>query len=1257
MSFTLSDGGVQISNISILGPTPGAPGITAATQIGIGQVQIDYTAPIFKGSSIITRYFVVSSPGNITASITTFASGSIVLSGLTDRQIYVFIVYAENSYGFGATAISAPVQIYPAKPDEPIIVSVSQQGWGANISYTAPLLTGLSQIQSYTGISTPDSITKTVNKSGSGYIVIGDNTTKLTVGTPYTFTAHATNSYGDSIESNASTSLILTRPTADGPTLVPSTYQTDLNVYLTVIPPTRTAVQAPVTTYSVTYNGGTTTGSPFTTRTVNSSILACRTAVPTVESAGPYTLTVGGIAAIPVSTTYPNSYVYPYSPFMGAIASNFNGSNYLIGPTKRRLINTGPFSIECWIKPANPVTGTDQCIVQNFDWNGGNNSGFVLWLTGSGKIRLEATDGVFSLTISTQPTVIESNYALPVNTLYALRFTNTATNGSQMITGQLTTQAILTVGPFTIEAWIKPNQPAVAVDMLVVENARWSGGNAGGFRVYVTTANTIRLDVVNGTWNTFPTVLTSTTSIPNGDYTHVAITRDNNNDIRIFLNGVVDDSTVNNSSNFSNIAYNSGTGGLGTLRIGASQTDSTYPNPFQGFISNLRIVPGVAVYTVSFTVPNFLLSATQSASTNIGAIGPVIPSDGYSVLFNANINAKQYLTVPYNSIFDIPVDTQWTIECWVLTSSTNAFIIANRNWNYGTGGPTWGFSLQGGVTPQWDIAGSGSASFVLATSTLSGTLGRWNHYAFTRDSLNVVRIFVNGRVGVTRTDNRAMTNVAGPVFIGVASNLNNSSYSSGHISNLRIVKNQALYTTNFTPSTSPLTKTSQGAIASNVILLICQGTTLSDNGTGNSGSTFTLSAFGNINYVNTPIITKHYSPFGTQAVLLAGQSSSATNDNSGLSPLSGGNGGVVLFHNKWYHIAVSRDIYNVVRIFVDGVADTNTVTYPASLSLRATQSVGNPGPTFRIGARVKDSSVSNNYTGLLSDLRIIQGYYRSNNFSLPTELSNASETLSNIYPIFSLPSNTYTFTGVSTNIYGPGPSGPTSSALIVSNSQIEWRNTGALFASTNITTTWTVPAGVTSISAVVIGGGGGRGYFSTTAGGGGGGGGGLSYANTISVNPGEVLTVQVGISGWAAASGNTGKNGGTSSIARANGSIIISATGGLTTYNTATGGTGGIGLTGTNVEGETVVGFNGRQGTNGSGATYGQGGSAATYTATPTTTLIGQDLFGSSITSGLAGNGGTNNVGSVSPIGYGAVRIVWPGDIRKYPDTDVSTNL
>jgi hypothetical protein len=64
------------------------------------------------------------------------------------------------------------------------------------------------------------------------------------------------------------------------------------------------------------------------------------------------------------------------------------------------------------------------------------------------------------------------------------------------------------------------------------------------------------------------------------------------------------------------------------------------------------------------------------------------------------------------------------------------------------------------------------------------------------------------------------------------------------------------------------------------------------------------------------------------------------------------------------------------------------------------------------------------------------------------------------------------------------------------------------------TTTWTVPVGVTTITAVCVGGGGGAGGSSSSSrAGGGGGGGGLSYGSTISVTPGDVLYIRVGAGG------------------------------------------------------------------------------------------------------------------------------------------------
>ena len=60
------------------------------------------------------------------------------------------------------------------------------------------------------------------------------------------------------------------------------------------------------------------------------------------------------------------------------------------------------------------------------------------------------------------------------------------------------------------------------------------------------------------------------------------------------------------------------------------------------------------------------------------------------------------------------------------------------------------------------------------------------------------------------------------------------------ISNARITIGQALYTTNFTSTTSGLTLTSQSATASNVKLLCCQNSTV----TGSTKTPGTISAIG-----------------------------------------------------------------------------------------------------------------------------------------------------------------------------------------------------------------------------------------------------------------------------------------------------------------------------------------------------------------------------------------------------------------------------
>jgi hypothetical protein len=192
-------------------------------------------------------------------------------------------------------------------------------------------------------------------------------------------------------------------------------------------------------------------------------------------------------------------------------------------------------------------------------------------------------------------------------------------------------------------------------------------------------------------------------------------------------------------------------------------------------------------------------------------------------------------------------------------------------------------------------------------------------------------------------------------------------------------------------------------------------------------------------------------------------------------------------------------------------------------------------------------------------------------------------------------------------------------------SRSQYTPPGQILFTTTGTQNWTVPVGITEISAVVVGGGGGGagGESGRNEGVTGGAGGGLAYG-TFAVTPGEILTVVVGTAGTAGASGGDGGTGGTSSIARG-ATVLLQGGGGqgglerVTT--TRTGGTS----TGTEREGGGAGGNSGGNSTDTGSGGGGAGGYSAAGGAGGTTGA------GSSSTGGGGGGGGATNSGQ----GYG----------------------
>ena len=188
----------------------------------------------------------------------------------------------------------------------------------------------------------------------------------------------------------------------------------------------------------------------------------------------------------------------------------------------------------------------------------------------------------------------------------------------------------------------------------------------------------------------------------------------------------------------------------------------------------------------------------------------------------------------------------FTIECWVKQnnqSDSGVWQISTSTTGFTASGFNSTLSLyDSGGTNGWVISGTGGNSL---NSKIRSCEGSWTHLAYVRSS-GVGSLYVNGLMSVSGT---LTTNFDG-TYMGLGGYYSNSYPLTGNISNLRVVKGQALYTSSFTPTYEPLTTTSQGAIASNVKLLCFNNASV-------TGATVTP---GTITAVNNPTASTD-SPF------------------------------------------------------------------------------------------------------------------------------------------------------------------------------------------------------------------------------------------------------------------------------------------------------------------------------------------------------------------------------------------------------------
>ena len=396
-------------------------------------------------------------------------------------------------------------------------------------------------------------------------------------------------------------------------------------------------------------------------------------------------------------------------------------------------------------------------------------------------------------------------------------FSGTAGNWSNFFDGsndQLTVPSNaalgMSTGDFTIELWY-------------YQLSRGSGNtllapSTDNLNIYITTAGL--LGYYNG--STQDTALT----VPLNQWGHIAVVRSSGT-LKIYYNGAQVLSQAN-SINYGTASWYIGTNPAG---IGASN----------GFMSNVRVVKGVAVYTGDFTPPTAPLAATQSSGTNISAITgtqtslltcqnnrfvdnstnafaitanngvavtPFQPFGAPTVAYSASTiggsgyfdGTGDFLSVLNNAAFNFGSGA-FTIEFWYYPTTLSGTQCLITNY----GGSTTGFVIQmGGSTAgsgRIDAGFSGDGADI--TSTNAVQLNSWNHIAISgTPGATGIKLFINGaQEGSTYTGATSL-DTSSTLLIGEVASTNRL---SGYLSGLRLLKGTAQYTTTFTPPTAPLT--------------------------------------------------------------------------------------------------------------------------------------------------------------------------------------------------------------------------------------------------------------------------------------------------------------------------------------------------------------------------------------------------------------------------------------------------------------------
>ena len=403
------------------------------------------------------------------------------------------------------------------------------------------------------------------------------------------------------------------------------------------------------------------------------------------------------------------------------------------------------------------------------------------------------------------------------------------------------------------------------------------------------------------------------------------------------------------------------------------------------------------------------LTITRNGNVTQGKFSPfdrALTNSGGSAYFDGT---GDYLSTTANNTLVFGT-SPYTVETWVYQTarSTTQWIIGGNS----------GFQL--GINATGFIFGSVAGVGDMTAATTAIVLNTWTHVAIIRNTTSAggVTYYINGTASGTATDANSYTFVP-TLNIGTTNGNSGVSPLTGYLSNLRVVKGTAVYTTNFQPSTLPLTAITNTSLLLNFTnAAIFDGVKLNNVETVGVASSTTINKFGtgaigingtssSSDYITVPSNTIHNlgsSDFTIEFWLYVVSNPSVAAGLITRASFSGNTGYSIILYpgyvgfiigttlyvqtaassistTTWTHIAFVRSGTSG-RFFINGTQSGSTVTI---------NNFTDASTPLAIGALNTATGWNVNYTltGIMDDIRITKGIARYNaTFTTPSKLSS-----------------------------------------------------------------------------------------------------------------------------------------------------------------------------------------------------------------------------------------------------------------------------